>query len=48
MVEGMRAQVITGVEAGTTLAGLAIALGLAVTTVALSALALRRRLADAP
>jgi ABC-2 type transport system permease protein len=47
MVEGTRAQVISGVEARTTLAGLAIALGLAVTTVALSALALRRRLADA-
>ncbi len=47
LVEGMRAQVIEGVPAGTTLIGLGIVTGLAVLAVAASALMLRRRLAEA-
>ncbi len=47
LVEGMRAQVIEGVPARTTLIGLAIVTGLAVLAVAASALMLRRRLAEA-
>jgi ABC-2 type transport system permease protein len=46
MVEGMRAQIVEGVEAEATLTGLGIALGLAVLAVALSAVFLRRRLSE--
>jgi ABC-2 type transport system permease protein len=47
VVEGMRAQVISGVEPGTTAVGLAIAAGLAVLAVVASSLMLRRRLGEA-
>jgi ABC-2 type transport system permease protein len=47
LVEGMRTQVISGVEARVTLVGLGIALGLAVLAVGVSALLLRRRLREA-
>lgn len=45
IVEGMRAQVIAGGTARTTLVGLAFALGFAVISVGVAALAYRRRLA---
>lgn len=45
IVEGMRDQVIAGGDGGTTLIGLAFALGFAVASVGASALAYRRRLA---
>jgi ABC-2 type transport system permease protein len=46
MVEGMRAQVITGVDVPAALLSLAIILGLGAVTVGLSALMLSRRLGD--
>jgi ABC-2 type transport system permease protein len=44
LVEGMRAQIIGGADAGTTLLGLGIALGLAALALLASGLAFRRRL----
>ena len=44
LVEAMRLEVIGGATPGTALAGIGIALGLAVITIGASALALRRRL----
>lgn len=45
IVEGMRARIIDSGDAGTTLVGLAWALGFAILSVAISAMAYRRRLA---